>query len=1152
MPKCRRPYWSISVGDAGTYFESARQLTRQRRSLSRQQPFTKQVDAQIVVPMAADNKLELVVTVEVDKANQSIKSVNANLSGIEAAATKSAPVASQSIDGMTAAMVKGATAGDLLAESIKKALAWAKSWTVGAVEYAAHSSKLLASARALGEAHGYSTTQVNQWIKAVKQVGYNTQEAAHTVNRLIVADMDLAKSTGLAKVAKDAAAIENMPAGEALEKLLLGIESGASRGLRTMGIFVDFNKEVQIQELRLGKTLSENEVKQVRYNAVIREAAKIQGAHAAASGEAEAQVKKFHREITELREAIGMRFQEQYKSLVGHLKDVATWLKDNVDLLAQFGKVAMWVSGVLAAYALATKIMALAKSLAALSLASANPYALLATGALAAGAIVYSNWKGTQEQMRDRFNEMERKALREDVLSGRTRIDDLRKKGMTGDQIRELVSGRRALSGDAVDLGGPKVTIKGGNEPDIDGLKRAAEIHKRQAEVERESRQAAIEAGAKGQLGFAKEIAEMNARVAKWATFTDDKGVSQRIELTRQAWRNVLDELANRWSAYKEKFLKDNREHLIEYVKGEEEAARKRMEFEAELVQRRLQYNEEIARRNLEHGERLLGVEEERAGIDRDARLRVVEATGAQTLKQKVWVEQQKAAIEVDYLERVHAIKMRLFDLETSRTVLDEQANMQRLGYRADEIRSRIAELSQQREQIRQANQEATDAAVDAARQNAANRTVAMVRDHNRQIFDSFKRQAEGVFDALLTKSQSIWAAIGNSLKTALLTAIKDVVSSRVAAMLMQILTGTNVSFKQGGVGGGGIFGKFGGILGAGAVPVFGGMGGGTFGSGPVGGNPMILSMTGGGGLGPLIGSGGTGGSAAAPGCGGPLSKAGLANFLPGLKSLFGIGGSVQLGSGMATTWQAATLGQKLGSIGHSTGFALAGGILALDGLRRGGITGLAETTAGGVMIGYRLGGPLGAAIGAGAGAVAGIVRLFVKGAQEKAREKIKAVYGVDISDKAILRQIVDTAKSAYGGNLDVAIQSQQIRELVELYAMSTGQKMSGVSNQMRPVSLVQSGALLYQSLGFSNGAALPSLGGLPTLDRIGGGTAVGSQTVINITVPGAKEFFEKETVRVVVENPRAVQSATMSATKSNAGRREMASLQMSPGLLTA
>ena len=57
---------------------------------------------------------------------------------------------------------------------------------------------------------------------------------------------------------------------------------------------------------------------------------------------------------------------------------------------------------------------------------------------------------------------------------------------------------------------------------------------------------------------------------------------------------------------------------------------------------------------------------------------------------------------------------------------------------------------------------------------------------------------------------------------------------------------------------------------------------------------------------------------------------------------------------------------------------------------------------------------------------------------------------------------------------------------------------------------------------------------------------------VINITVPGAKEFFEKETVRVVVENPRAVQSAAMNAIRANSNRRELTSLQLSPGTLTS
>lgn len=1065
----------------------------------------------------ADNKLELVVEVDTNRANASIKSVNSSLSSMEATAAKSARGATQGIDGMTAAMVKGATAGNLFADAIKSAVTWAKEFTVGSVMMAAENAKAEASLKALATAHGVGAAAATRQVAAIEEIGFEFTEAAHAVQRLIIADMDLAKAEGLAKLAKNAAAVQNVSAGEAMEAIVLAIESGASRGLRTLGLFVDFQKEAQIAQLQLGRSLNETEEKQLRYNAVMREGAKIQGAHAAASQTVEGQLGALRREFNNLREDIGAKFQDDLKALIGNLRGLVGWLKENTDLLSKFGEVALWVAGVLASYALADKIMALAKSIAALNLASLNPYALLAVGVVGAGFAIYSQWKDTQAQLQARFDDMQRQALRDDLFSGKTNVDALRKQGMTDDQIRELVTGKRLLPGEQpFEFGGPKITVKTGNEPDLDALKRAAEIRKRQLDVERESRQAAIEAGAKGQPGFAREIAEMNARIEKWTTFTDDKGISQRINLTRQAWQNVIDELGNRWSAFKEKFQKENREQMAEYLKGEEEAARQRMQFEAEVYQRRLQYNEDIARRNLDHLERMMGMEEQRAGIDRDTRLRAVEATDAETLKQKAWVEQQKAQIEVDYLERVHEIKTRLFDLETSRMVLEEEANLRRLGYRADEIKARIAEVTQQREEIRQANQEGTDSAIDAARQNAANRTAAMVRDHNRQIFDSFKRQAEGVFDALLTKSQSIWSAIGNSLKTALLTAIKDVVSSRVAALLMQLLMGQKVSFAPQTSGGGGILGGLGGMLGIGATPVFGG--GGMPGATP-----------------PFVPSGNAG-------TGSVFSKAGWAGSLANLKSFAGIGGSVQLAPGVATTWEAATMGQKLSAIGKSNAALMGGAMLAMYGLQRGGVSGLAMTTAGGALIGYKYGGPIGAAIGAGIGAVAGLVRMFVKGAQEKAREKIKATYGVDISDKGVLKQIVDIAKQGFGGNLDMAIRSQQIRDLVELYALSTGQGTAGLPAAMRPVSLLQQDGSLFQQ----NSGSL-------SLDRIGGGApSAAAPTVINITVPGAKEFFEKETVRVVVENPRAVQSAAMTATKQNAGRREMTGLQLSPGLIVS
>ena len=69
--------------------------------------------------MASDNKLELVVEVDVNKANASIKSINTGLSSMEQAAGKAAHGASAGIDGLTVSMVKGSAAGNLLADSIK-------------------------------------------------------------------------------------------------------------------------------------------------------------------------------------------------------------------------------------------------------------------------------------------------------------------------------------------------------------------------------------------------------------------------------------------------------------------------------------------------------------------------------------------------------------------------------------------------------------------------------------------------------------------------------------------------------------------------------------------------------------------------------------------------------------------------------------------------------------------------------------------------------------------------------------------------------------------------------------------------------------------------------------------------------------------------
>jgi hypothetical protein len=1091
----------------------------------------------------ADNKLELVVTIEVDKANQSIKSVNANLSNIEATATKAARGASQGIDGMTASMVKGATAGNLLADAIRKVIDFGKEWTIGAARQAAQEDRLVSITRTLARVHGDGAAAATKAIEAIRQVGYTSEDATTSVQKLIIADIGLEKAQGLARVAKDAAAVstEGIGAAEAFEKIMLAIETGQSRGLRTMSLFVDLNKAVQVEEMKRGRTLTDLEAKQVRYNAVMRAATEIQGAAAAKAESVDGQMEKLSRELKDLKDDVGRAFQGELKAVVGHLKDLVGWLKDNVTWIEKFGTMAVWLAGILATYAIASKILGIAKAVDALTVAlTRNPWALLITGVVTAGAIVYKSYRDMQEGLEARGREMENAALRQQLFAGKVRIEDLRKRGMTDEQIRELVTGRRLLPGEEEPWGEfgaglPKVKVAG--EPDLDALKLAQEIQKRQAENEKFFRERAIAAADAGKTGFAKDIAEINAEIAKRTTFIDERGVSHYVTLTKAAWNAIIDEARQKLEAFKQHFAIENKKALADYLKDEEEAHQRAMEFEARRFQQRIQNDAEIAERNLDHLRQVYAFEEQRAGFERDARLREIEGADAQTLEQKIAVEQRKAEIEVDYLEKVHEVRQRLYDMDTSRMLLEEELTLKRLGYQADEIKARIAELSQQREDIRRQNQEATDAAIQTARENAANRTAQLVREHNRTIFESLKQQAGGVFDALLQKSQSVWSAVANSFKTALLTAIKEVVTSRVAATLMQLFTGQQVTFAGGGAGSGGsggILGGLGGLLGIGAVPAFGAAGG-----------PIPGGAAGGWGTPPFIPSTG----------GGLTSKAGVGILggFKGWKDLLSNLGNIGY---RPERWRLDEMGNMTkiadarGIGGWQGGALLAGGsILALEGLRRGGWSGVAMTTAGGAMIGAKFGGPLGAAIGAGAGFVAGLARLFVKSAEEKAREKIKALYGVDISDKGLLKQIVDTAKQAFGGNLDMAIRSQQIRDLIQLYAMSTGQPTRGMPATVHPLDIVQVGGSLYQSSGYSNGTALPGLGGLPTLGTIGGGVASGAglgTTVVNLQIDS------KTVGNVIIQNGRVVAQGAINAMKANAGRRELTALQVSPGLVTA
>lgn len=106
---------------------------------------------------------------------------------------------------------------------------------------------------------------------------------------------------------------------------------------------------------------------------------------------------------------------------------------------------------------------------------------------------------------------------------------------------------------------------------------------------------------------------------------------------------------------------------------------------------------------------------------------------------------------------------------------------------------------------------------------------------------------------------------------------------------------------------------------------------------------------------------------------------------------------------------------------GKSPAALMGGTMLLMNGLRRGGKLGMADSAGGGALIGFKHSGPQGAAIGAVAGAVAGAIRMGIETKDQEAIRLVKALYGVSI-DRAMPQQIVDIAKQRYSGHVSMAV----------------------------------------------------------------------------------------------------------------------------------
>jgi hypothetical protein len=264
-------------------------------------------------------------------------------------------------------------------------------------------------------------------------------------------------------------------------------------------------------------------------------------------------------------------------------------------------------------------------------------------------------------------------------------------------------------------------------------------------------------------------------------------------------------------------------------------------------------------------------------------------------------------------------------------------------------------------------------------------------------------------------------------------------------------------------------------------------------------------------------------------------------------------GGAAGLGYVLSNPQLMAKMSEHAGGVGLGLGAGVATGVglgVFASGFQRGGGAGLAMDIGGGAlagagigtMIAPGLGTAIGAAVGAGVGAITGIVRLFVHTEQERIRSQIKQVYGIDISNRQILTQIQQIVDQTYGGSVSIGIRSQEVQNIVRLYALSTGQA-AGLPRPMYAATIAQSTQGLQLQPVYEGGVQVknPYTGPTTYQYQTAVVSAQGLMAGTSLGVPGASGLISQQwqqlTLQTIQGNPSAIAMANASAASAGDSR---------------
>jgi hypothetical protein len=195
----------------------------------------------------------------------------------------------------------------------------------------------------VGQNAGYSADEMAQFEMQLRKHGIAMTESRLTLTKMVQAQIDLADSAKLARLAQDAAVIGNLNSSEAFSKLIHGIQTVQTETLRTIGINVRFEDGYKKLAKQLGKTaddLTEVEKTQARVNLVMEAGTRITGVYEAAMETAGKKFGSMTRHIDDLMVVVGKTFDQTFvkgiDAVTEILKSTRAWVEEN-DKLLQMG-----------------------------------------------------------------------------------------------------------------------------------------------------------------------------------------------------------------------------------------------------------------------------------------------------------------------------------------------------------------------------------------------------------------------------------------------------------------------------------------------------------------------------------------------------------------------------------------------------------------------------------------------------------------------------------------------------------------------------------------------------------------------------------------------------------------------------------------------